>query len=165
MVIVNRITLALAMLLIVSAALHIQTPGYSSCAGIDKCRELKVYADKGLYVLGFFLLVAMSVAYKRQWSGRSMIAVAIAAALMLGAVAIHLMEFSVERYISSPLIAVEMISLVACLLTMLMILLWPWLIYKKRWKDFGMNLLAFAFVFGAIVAALYIDEPTLIYMS
>ena len=160
-----RFILANALLLLLAAILHIQQLGFLDCASDHLCHEMKLGADFSLTILGVLMLLGFFRCYRSDWHKFDLLFLGIVAAATLFAVKSYLSEPSLERYTSSILIYAEIAAAVGVLLSLASLILTPWLIFRKRWRDLGKLLVALLIAVLCLAVALYVDAPTLIYAT
>jgi len=161
----NRLILINALLVLFAAIIHVQQMGFLDCETPSSCQEMKLSADFGLTVFGALMLLGFINCYRSDWAKRDVIFLGLVAAATLFAVKNYLSEPSLLRYTSSPLIYVEIISVIGVLVSLATIVAWPWLIYKKRWKDLGAHAGAIGVAILCLAIALYVDTSTLLYAT
>jgi hypothetical protein len=161
----NRLILINALLILFAAILHVQQIGFLGCEAPSTCQEMQLSADFGLTIFGILMLLGFFNCYRSDWAKKDLIFLGLVAAATLFAVKSYLSDPSLLRYTSSPLIYVEVISALAVLMSLVSILIWPWLIYKKRWKDIATHAGAIGVAILCLAIALYVDTSTLLYAT
>jgi hypothetical protein len=165
MLYLNRVILINALLLLTAAVLHIQQVGYLDCEAAHTCNQTQSDADFGLTILGALMLLGFFNCYRSDWAKKDLIFLGLAAAATLFAVKSYMSEPSMERYISSILIYIEIATMIFALVSLATIIVWPWLIYKKNWRGLRDHTLAIFAAIFCLGCAFYVDAPTLIYAT
>ena len=165
MIYLNRFILINALLLLLAAILHAQQPGFFECEAGMACHEMKLHADIGQIILAVVLFLTLIRAYRSNWTRQDLILLAVLAVAMLFAVVSYLNEPSMERYTTSFLIYVEILCLLGVFLSLASIVVWPILIFTRRWQEWRQNFYAIIFAVFCLVVAVYLDAPTLIFAT
>ena len=88
------------------------------------------------------------------------------AAIILAAAVAHRLFLGSKYYVGNPLIVVEVVGVVALLLSVpVALVMGLYFLVKKQWVNFVLALMVAAIAFMSAVLAMQIDYPTLIYAT